>query len=261
MKKLNYSGIRGTITQYVRLASRINSIHLSIKVKAHQLKNFRLQHRDVTYTPILMKIIAAAAKKYPLMNAIVSRYLFSKRIFIPEEVDISVAMEKSYKGETFVAITVVRSVNKKSIETIASEINYLSTLPYEKLPDIKPVILFHRLPDFLKYFLLKLTYYNPHVFKLFFGTIGFSNLGKFGIHDFYPAWVNTVVFGVGGVEEKPVVMNGNIEIFPILHLSLSFNHNVLDGAMAARIFSEVKDLIERGDYSSLDTKGSILNFD
>ena len=196
MQKVNYSGIRGSITQYVRLASRIFHPHLSIEVKTHRLEKYRLQHKDITYTSILLKIIAVAAKKYPLMNGIVSRSLLRKKIFIPEEVDISIAMEKSYKGETFVAIPIVRSVNEKSIEAIASEINCLSDLPYEKLPDIKPVLLFHKLPDFWKYWSLKLMCRSPHAFKLFFGTVGFTNLGKYGVHTVFPAWVNTIVFGM-----------------------------------------------------------------
>jgi len=90
MKKVAYSGIRGSITQYVRLASRIFHPHLSIEVKAHQLGRYRLQHKDITYTPILLKIIATVAKKYPLMNGIVSRSLLRKKIFVPDEVDISI---------------------------------------------------------------------------------------------------------------------------------------------------------------------------
>jgi len=251
MKKVAYSGIRGSITQYVRLASRIFHPHLSIEVKAHQLGRYRLQHKDITYTPILLKIIATVAKKYPLMNGIVSRSLLRKKIFVPDEVDISIAMEKNYKGETFVAIPVVRSVNEKSIKTIASEINYLSNLPYEKLPDIKPVLFFHKLPDFWKYWSLKFICRSPRVFKLFFGTIGFSNLGKFGITIASPTWVNNIVFGIGTIEEKPIVINGEIEKAPILHITMGFNHAVIDGAMAGRILSEVKGLIENSDYSSL----------
>ena len=251
MQKLNYSGIRGSIAQYVRFATRFFRPFLSIEVNAHRLVEFRSQHKDITYTPILLKIIATAAEKYPIMNGILARPFLRKKIYIPEEVDISIAMEKNYKGETFVAIPIVRSVNEKSIKTIASEINYLSNLPYEKLPDIKPVLFFHKLPDFWKYWSLKLMCRSPYAFKLFFGTVGFTNLGKYRIHTVFPAWVNTIVFGIGGIEEKPVVVNGKIEIFPVLHLSLSFDHSVLDGAMAGRILSEVKSLIENSDYSSL----------
>jgi len=110
MKKVAYSGIRGSITQYVRLASRIFHPHLSIEVKAHQLGRYRLQHKDITYTPILLKIIATVAKKYPLMNGIVSRSLLRKKIFVPDEVDISIAMEKNYKGETFVKPLPLKSI-------------------------------------------------------------------------------------------------------------------------------------------------------
>lgn len=251
MKKVAYSGIRGSIAQYVRLASRINPIHLSIEANAHQLESYHSQHSDITYTPILLKIIATAAEKYPIMNGILTRPFIRRKIVVPKAVDISVAMEKQYKGETFVAIPIVRSVNEKSIQTIASEIHRLSNLPYEELPDIKPVLFFHKLPDFCKYWSLKLICRSPNAFRLFFGTIGFSNLGKFGIHDFFPAWINTVVFGIGGIETKPWVVSGKIEISPVLHLSLSFNHSMLDGAMAGRILSEVKDLIENSDYSDL----------
>ncbi len=251
MQKLSYSGIRGSIAQYVRFATRFFRPFFSIEVNAHRLVEFRSQHKDITYTPILLKIIATAAEKYPIMNGILARPFLRKKIYVPGEVDISIAMEKNYKGETFVAIPIVRSVNEKSIKTIASEINYLSNLPYEKLPDIKPVLFFHKLPDFWKYWSLKFICRSPRVFKLFFGTIGFSNLGKFGITIASPTWVNNIVFGIGTIEEKPIVINGEIEKAPILHITMGFNHAVIDGAMAGRILSEVKGLIENSDYSSL----------
>ena len=56
---------------------------------------------------------------------------------------------------------------------------------------------------------------------------------------------------IGTIEEKPVVINGGIEKAPILHITMGFDHGVIDGAMAGRILSEVKGLIENGNYSSL----------
>jgi pyruvate/2-oxoglutarate dehydrogenase complex dihydrolipoamide acyltransferase (E2) component len=251
MQKIPYSKIRRSITQYVRFAGRIFHPYISTEVKADQLEKYRLEHAGITYTPLLMKVIAAAVKKYPLMNGILAKGLFGGKIVIPEEVDICFAMEKTYRGETFVAIPAIRAVNEKSVQTIASEITDLANLPYEEFPGIKPVLLFHKLPDFLKYFILRSSSYNPKGFKAFFGTIGFSNLGKFGIHDFYPAWVNTTVFGVGSVLEKAVVDNGEIRTLPVLHLNLSFDHSVLDGAEAGRILGAVKELIENGNYDAL----------
>ena len=251
MKTIPFTDIRGSISQYVRFAASPFRPFLSAEINALQLEQYRAGHEDITYTPLLMKIIASAASKYPLMNAIRGRGFLKDTIGIPEEVDICFAMEKTYRGETFVAIPIIRSVNKKSIQTIASEINSLSELPYEALPGNKPILLFHKLPNFLKYVLLRLSSFNPNAFKDLFGTMGFSNLGKFGIHDFYPAWVNTVVFGIGSIIVKPVVENGAIKICPVLHISMNFDHSIFDGAEAGRMLAEVRELIEKGDYDSL----------
>jgi len=116
MQKLSYSGIRGSIAQYVRFATRFFRPFFSIEVNAHRLVEFRSQHKDITYTPILLKIIATAAEKYPIMNGILARPFLRKKIYVPGEVDISIAMEKNYKGETFV----VKPLPLKSITYLIS---------------------------------------------------------------------------------------------------------------------------------------------
>lgn len=251
MQRITFSGVRGTIAQYVRLATHVFRPFFSIEVKADRLERYRSEHEGITYTPLLMKVIAATVKHYPLMNAVVSRGFFGIKIFVPKEVDICFAVEKTYKGETFVAIPVIRDVDKKSIQTIAAEIRTISELPYEKLPGIKPTLLFHKHPYFVKYAYLKFLCRFPRLFKALFGTIAFSNLGKFGIQVASPTWINTVIFGIGSIEEKPVIVNGKIESMPILHITMGFDHSVFDGGEAGRILTAVKDMIEKGDYDAL----------
>ncbi len=88
-----------------------------------------------------MKVIAATARYHPLMNAVVSISIFGIKVFVQDELSMRFAVEKTYEGETF-----VRDVEKKSIQTIASEIRTIAELPYEELPGIKPVLFFHRYP-------------------------------------------------------------------------------------------------------------------
>jgi len=239
--------MRSTIGEFIHLASRINPPFICIEADARWLMKFCSQRR-LTYTSVLLKIIAEVQKKYPLMNAILARDIIRKKIFLPDSVDITIAMEKRYQGEKFVAIPTIRSVNTKSIETIASEINHLSGLPYEDMPEIKPVIDFHKFPDFLKYWLLKLICQNAKVYNFFFGTIGFTNLGKYGVTHFYPLWIHATVFGIGTIEEKPVVRNGQIIAAPMLHITIAFNHRILDGSMASEILAEMKRIIEDEKY-------------
>ena len=249
MKKIEYSGMRSTIGEYIHLASRINPPFICIEADARGLIEFCSQNH-FTYTPVLLKIIAHVQKKYPIMNAILARDIIRKKIFLPEGVDISIAMEKKHKGRTIVLIPVIREVNTKSIENISSEIKYLSKLPFDKMPNIKWIKLLNLDPDFLKYVTMRVICQYPRLYNFFFGTIGFTNLGKYGITHFYPLWINATVFGIGTIEEKPVARNGHITIAPMLYMTIAFNHRILDGSTASEILAEVKRTIE--DENSYD---------
>jgi pyruvate/2-oxoglutarate dehydrogenase complex dihydrolipoamide acyltransferase (E2) component len=56
----------------------------------------------------------------------------------------------------------------------------------------------------------------------------------------------TLSITVGGISEKPVVVNGKIESRECLNITASFDHNVVDGAPAARFTQRLKELIESG---------------
>jgi hypothetical protein len=64
MKKIKYSGMRSTISEYVHLASRINSPCISIEADARKLMEFCSQY-DFTYTSVLLKVIAHVKKNIP----------------------------------------------------------------------------------------------------------------------------------------------------------------------------------------------------
>lgn len=78
------------------------------------------------------------------------------------------------------------------------------------------------------------------------GTFTVTNLGIYDVDAFTPI-VNppqTGILGVGRIREKPVVENGEITIRPVVTLSLSFDHRVVDGVPAARFLQRIKKLLE-----------------
>ena len=258
MEKINYSGMRSTIGEYIHLASRINPPFICIEADAQWLMRCCFQYH-FSYTSVLLKILAHVQKKHPIMNAILARDIIRKKIFLPDSVDISVAIEKTHKGRTVVLIPVVREVNTKSIEDISSEIKYLSTIPFDKMPNIRWIKLLNLDLDFLKYLTMRVICQFPRLYNLFFGTIGFTNLGKYGITHFYPLWINTTVFGFGTIEEKPVVRNGQITIAPMIYMTIAFNHRILDGSTASEILAEVKRTIEDAEFYKLVAGNSNLD--
>lgn len=77
-------------------------------------------------------------------------------------------------------------------------------------------------------------------------SITISSLGGFDIDSFTPV-VNlpeAAILGIGTVVERPVVKSGKIEVAPIMKISLSFDHRIVDGAPAARFLQLLKRSLE-----------------
>ncbi len=248
MQKIAYSGMRRSIGQYVRLASRINPVSLTIEARADGLREF-CSERSVTLTPVLMKVIADAAREYPLMRAVLGRNLFfRKTIYIPDTVSIAVAIEKEDRGELFVLTPVIGAVERKPLAMVSAELEDLARRPVRAMPDITLRRLLNLLPAPLQYAVMRMVGQSAVLSERFFGSVGLSNVGVYGIVHFAPVWVNTVVFGVGGLYDKPVAAGGRVVVAPVLHLSLSFNHCVIDGALAARMLAAVRQRLEEKRY-------------
>ena len=80
-----------------------------------------------------------------------------------------------------------------------------------------------------------------------------TSVGMFGKGSGWaiPFGVHTLDVALGGIAEKPGVMDGRIEIREYLCLTLSFDHDIIDGAPAARFTQRLKELIESG-YGLVD---------
>ncbi len=79
------------------------------------------------------------------------------------------------------------------------------------------------------------------------GTFTITNLGSLDVDGFTPI-INppqAAILGVGRIVEKPVAREGAVVIRPMITLSLSFDHRIVDGAPAARFLQRVKQLVER----------------
>lgn len=77
-------------------------------------------------------------------------------------------------------------------------------------------------------------------------TFSVSNLGMFGI-DQFTAIINPPeagIIAVGAVEDKPVVLNGTVEVRKRLRLTMSCDHRVIDGALGARFLQALRTMLE-----------------
>ncbi|MFL5979357.1 MAG: dihydrolipoamide acetyltransferase family protein [Gaiellaceae bacterium] len=78
------------------------------------------------------------------------------------------------------------------------------------------------------------------------GTFTISNLGMYGVEQFV-AVLNppqVAILAVGAIEEKPVVVEGDLELHPLMSLTLTCDHRALDGSVAAEFLRTVRSLLE-----------------
>ena len=77
-------------------------------------------------------------------------------------------------------------------------------------------------------------------------TFSISNLGMFGIEEF-TAVINPPeagIIAVGAVEERPVVVDGEVVVQPRMRITMSCDHRVIDGAQGARFLATLKSFLE-----------------
>ena len=160
---------------------------------------------------ILIKAVALALKRNPVVNA---AYADGKiRLFKKVHIGVAVALEDG------LIVPVIRDCDRRSLGEIAREAKSLIERARGK----------------------KL---RPEEYSG--GTFAISNLGMYDVVEFTavidPA--HGAILAVGAIEEKPVVVNGQIVIRQRMRLTGSFDHRIIDGAMGAKFLQEVKKILE-----------------
>lgn len=167
----------------------------------------------VSYNDILMKVISSAVHNYPLVN---STFLGDRvKLFKNVNVGLAVATDAG------IVVPVVKEVNKKNIIEIARQ----------------------NTANIMKVRSAQLQEADMHG-----GTITISNLGMFGINNF-TAIINqpeSCILAVGAIQRKPVAdaVSDNIVLKPIMTITGSFDHRIIDGAVGAPFLENVKGLLE-----------------
>jgi len=251
MKSIKYKGFRRTNSAYTKLALRIPAIHETTEIRIKGLQEF-CRKNGVTLTPVIMKVLASLQKKYPIINSFIARNIFlRKKIYFPDKVDMAVAIEMHEFDCRFATLAVFRDINKKTIFEISDEIRNICQLSYNQMPLSCLKLVLDKLPDFLKSIGLKIVSQIPALRKYIFGTMGFSSLGKFKLKNFDTLFNLNFGYGIGGIEDKVVVENDSVQVIPVLNITQTSDHSIVDGAEAARVLEELKRIFESGEYKTI----------
>jgi pyruvate/2-oxoglutarate dehydrogenase complex dihydrolipoamide acyltransferase (E2) component len=236
-----------------RLASRKHTIHALIEVDVTEPRRVIHEYKARTgealsFTAFVIACLGKAIDQNKRMHAYRD---WRNRLIIFDEVDVNTMVEVEAGGRKRVIPHWVRAANKRTFKDIHDEIRTTQAKPEQtrefgvKWLGLLPTFAW----DIFFWFIFK----NPPWLKKSFGTVGVTSVGMFGKGSGWaiPFGVHTLDIALGGIAEKPGVIDGRIEILEYLCLTLSFDHDMIDGAPAARFTQRFKELIESG-YGLID---------
>ena len=239
---------RQVTVQGGRLASRKHTIHALIEADVTEPRCMIRTHKERTgatlsFTAFIIACLAKAIDEHKKMHAYRD---WRNRLIIFDEVDVNTMVEAEADGRKRVIPHWVRGANKRTLKDIHDEIRATQSKPEQtrefgvKWLGLLPTFAW----DIFFWFIFK----NPHSLKKSFGTVGMTSVGMFGKGSGWaiPFGLHTLDIALGGIAEKPGVVDGRIEIREYLCMTISFDHDIIDGAPAARFTQRLKELIESG---------------
>jgi len=208
--------MRRMIAQHMDKSARsVARVGLTLEADVTALIEWRerlgAEGTKVSYNVLLAKLVAAALREYSYMNA---QLVDDETILELDAINIGIAVD----AERGLLVPVLAEVDKKEVTALQEE--------YEALTE-------------------RATAGKSTLADLEGGTFTITNLGSLEVEQFMPI-INVpecAILGVGAIVKKPVVVNDQIQIGPMMSLTLAFDHRLVDGAAAARFLQRVKHLI------------------
>ena len=169
------------------------------------------------------------------------------QLIIFDEVDVNMLFEVEVDGKKTIRPHILRGVNKKSLRELHEEIRAFQT-EHKSSQESRFIEWFVRLPGFVRRLFLWALFKNPQLLKEYYGTVLVSSIGMFGTGSGWgiPVPNHTLQLTLGGISEKPGVVEHRIEVREYLSVTISFDHDIIDGAPAARLVQHLRELIESG---------------
>lgn len=198
----------------------------------------------ITITAILIKAIALAQTKHPLSRTVALPW---GKPFLITEIIAGFTVERTVDDKPAVFIGTIENPLDKSVAQIADELNMYNTRRISDIPQLALEDRFSHMPWHLRQAILLLAKYSSALRLKYLGaTFGLSSLGKYGAHAATGPCVCTTTFGVGAIEDRPVVENEKLTIKRMLTITLAFDNRIMDNHSAVAFLADVRKLIENG---------------
>jgi len=165
----------------------------------------------LTFTGMIAKVVVDAIRAFPVVNASVD----GENIIYKKDINLGIAVAL----DNGLIVPVIRNADEKNLLGLSRAINDLGNRARSKKLS----------PDEVQNGTFTIT--NPGIFGALYGLPLINQ-------------PQVAILGVGGIEKRAVVLGDAIAIRPVCHLTLGYDHRLVDGADAGRFLSFVKERLE-----------------
>ncbi len=177
----------------------------------------------LSYLPFIMKALSVVFKEFPTVNAVMDEEAFE--LVLRKDVNIGIATDT----DAGLYVPVIKRVQEKSLFELAQEIADLTKRTREN---------------------------KVKMDELQGGSFTITSVGNIGGRFATPILNHpeVAILGVNQIHDRPMAIDGQVVIRKMFYLSPSFDHRIIDGAVAARFVSALKALLENPQALLLDLR-------
>jgi pyruvate/2-oxoglutarate dehydrogenase complex dihydrolipoamide acyltransferase (E2) component len=226
-----------------------DTIHLLTEVDITEPRRLIREHRERTgeqlsFTAYIVACLARAVAGQPHLNSLRR----GGRLVLLDDVTISALVERNLDGELVPEPVGIRAADKKTYRQIHDEIRAAQQQSDVRLGGLSGMTWVRFIPGFLLRTFIRLAARNVAMARQY-GVVAVTAVGMYGRGPLWavPLSAATVAVAVGGIVGRPVLIDGHLEEREHLCLTLSFDHDIVDGAPAARFTGRFAQLLASGD--------------
>jgi len=252
MKDENYQVIpfpklRRLMVDGGQLARQKHLIHGLVEMDVTEARRLIREHKERTneslsFTAFIMTCLGRAVDINKHMQAVRT---WGEKLVVFEDVDINTMFEVEVNGRKIIRPHILRAVNRKTLRNIHAEIRAFQN-EHASGREANFIDWFVLLPAFIRRLFLKMLFKSPHRLKDMNGTVSLTAVGMFGNGGGWgiPVSNHTLQITLGGIAQRPALINDQLENRDILCVTISIDHDIVDGAPAARFIQRLKELVE-----------------
>lgn len=242
---------------YMQMAGHRSNVHGLVEIDVTDARD-RIRTIEeqtgtkLSFTAFVVFCLATTVGEQPH----VQRYRdWRGRIHEFDDVDVNVLIEREADGERIGIPHVIRQANQRTVQSIHAEIRRVKA---DTTNRAEPTFakMARQLPGRLRRQIWRLPQWFPRRWKRLAGTVTVTSIGMFGTGN---GWAisptnYTLQLTVGGIGTKPRLIDGELRSREFLSLTVTFDHDVVDGAPAARFVQRLSERLEAGH--GLDVPGN-----